>query len=137
MRGAELVRALYERYQARDWTGAAALLHPEAQLRMPATDEYLLGRQQVLAFQRNYPEPWGELRVLRAASDSAVAVAEIEIVRDADVFRCAAFWTTYEDTLLSGVEYWVTVGGDEPPSDRAVAGTDSGPLDSGVAGPGG
>ncbi len=137
MRGAELVRALYERYQARDWTGAAALLHPEAQLRMPATDEYLLGRQQVLAFQRNYPEPWGELRVLRAASDSTVAVAEIAIVRDTDVFRCAAFWTTQEDTLLSGVEYWVTVVVTSRHRTALSPRTDSGPLDSGAAGPGG
>ncbi len=134
MRGAELVRALYERYQARDWTGAAAPLHPEAQLRMPATDEYLLGRQQVLAFQRNYPEPWGELRVLRAASDSTVAVAEIAIVRDTDVFRCAAFWTTQEDTLLSGVEYWVTVVVTSRHRTALSPRTDSGPLDSGAAG---
>lgn len=120
MRDDELVRALYERYQERDWTAAAALLHPKARLRMPATDEYQLGRQQVVAFQQNYPEPWGELRVLRALCDSTVAVAEIEIVGDVDVFRCAAFWTTQENMLLSGVEYWVTVGGDEPPPDRAL-----------------
>lgn len=69
MRGDEPVKALYEPYRARDWTAAAALLHPEAQLRMPASDEYLAGRQQVLAFQQNHPERWGELRALR--DDSA------------------------------------------------------------------
>jgi hypothetical protein len=87
---------------------------------MPATDERLVGREQVIGFQRNYPEPWGELQVLLVVSDSTVAGAEVEIVSDADVFRCAAFWTVQEDMLLSGVEYWVTVGGEEPPPDRAV-----------------
>ena len=86
---------------------------------MPATDEHLVGREQVIGFQRNYPEPWGELQVLRVVSDSAVAAAEAEIVSETDVFRCAAFWTIEGDRLLSGVEYWVTVGGEEPPPDRA------------------
>jgi hypothetical protein len=53
--------------------------------------------------------------VLRVVSDSAVAVAEVEIVSDAAAFRCAGFWTIQEDMLHSGVEYWVTVGGEEPP----------------------
>jgi SnoaL-like domain len=120
MHGDQLVGTLYERYQARDWIAAAALLYPEARLHMPATDEHLVGREQVIALQRNYPEPWGELRVLRVVSDSAVAVAEVEIVSDAALFRCAGFWTIQEDMLRNGVEYWVTVGGEEPPADRAV-----------------
>jgi ketosteroid isomerase-like protein len=120
VRDDELVKALYERYQARDWISAAALLQPDAQLHMPATDEHLRGRDQVIAFQRDYPEPWGELRVVRAVADSAVAVAEVEVVAEASVFRCAAFWTVQEGLLSSGVEYWVTVGADRPPADRGA-----------------
>ncbi len=115
----DLTRTLYERYQARDWSGAAELLHPQAQVRMPATEERLVGREQVLALQRAYPEPWGELRVLRVVCDVATAVAEVEITGVQGVFRCVAFWTIHEGLLHDGVEYWVTVGGDEPPADRA------------------
>ena len=57
--------------------------------------------------------------MLRAVSDSAVPVA-VEIASDAAVFRCAGSWTIQEDMLHSGVEYRVTVGGEEPPPDRAV-----------------
>jgi hypothetical protein len=85
---------------------------------MPATDEHLVGREQVIALQRDYPEPWGDLRVLRVVSDGVVTVAEIEIVGPADLFRCAALWTIREDLLDDGVEYWVTVGSDRPPPDR-------------------
>ena len=120
MRGDQLVRSLYELYQARDWSGAAALLHPEARLRMPATGEELVGREQVIALQRDYPEPWGELRVLRVVSDPVVTVAEIEIAGPRGLFRCAAFWTVRDDLLHGGVEYWVTVGADQPPPDRAA-----------------
>ncbi len=111
----ELVRALYEHYQARDWSAAAELLHPDVQLEMPATAEVLAGRDRVVALQENYPEPWGDLSVLRLVSDGGdTAVAEIEIVGPSDVFRCAAFWDVRGGRLHHGVEYWVTVGGDEP-----------------------
>lgn len=113
----DLVRDLYERYQDRNWAAAAGLLHPDAQVSMPATAELLVGRAAVLALQTGYPEPWGDLTVLRvvAGADGRAAVAEIEVVAPAEVFRCAAFWQVHEGLLHRGVEYWVTVGGEEPP----------------------
>lgn len=111
----ELVRALYESYQARDWSAAAELLHPDAQLEMPATAEVVMGRDRVIELQEHYPEPWGDLSVLRVVSDGGdSSVAEVEIVGPSDVFRCAAFWVARGGRLHRGVEYWVTVGGDEP-----------------------
>jgi hypothetical protein len=62
----ELVRSLYEPYQAWDWPAAAGLLHRDAQLVMPATTVLFAGRDAVIKFQRRYSEPWGDLRVLRA-----------------------------------------------------------------------
>ena len=112
---ADLVRALYESYQERDWAAAADLLHPEAVLDMPATAERQVGREAVLAFQADYPEPWGDLTVLRVVGDDATAVAETEIVAPSETFRCAAFWQVRDGRLGHGVEYWVTVGGDVPP----------------------
>ena len=114
---AELVRSLYERYQDRDWAAAAGLLHPQAEVSMPATAEHLVGGDAVLALQVDYPEPWGDLTVLRVVGDPAAApaVAEIEIAGPAGTFRCAAFWDVRDGRLHRGVEYWVTVGGEEPP----------------------
>lgn len=110
----ELVRALYDNYQARDWSAAAELLHPDVQLRMPATSEVLTGRDEVMALQEHYPEPWGDLSVLRIVADGGdTAAAEIEIVGLSEVFRCAAFWEIRDGRLHHGVEYWVTVGGDD------------------------
>src|SRR5215208_2694102 len=114
----QLVRGLYERYQARDWSGAGELLHRDAELDMPATAEHLTGRDEVIALQRNYPEPWGDLRVLRVVADRGSAVAELQVVASHAEFRCAAFWLVQMGLLHRGVEYWVTVGGEEPPPDR-------------------
>ncbi len=51
-------------------------------------------------------------------------MAEVEIVGPEHVYRCAAFWTVHEGLLLSGVEHWVTVGGDELPPDRTTSAQD-------------
>ena len=114
----QLVRRLYERYQARDWTGAGELLHHDAKLEMPATAEHLTGRDQVIALQRNYPEPWGDLGVRRVLGAGDSAVAELQVIASDTEFRCAAFWVARDGLLHRGVEYWITVGGEERPPDR-------------------
>jgi ketosteroid isomerase-like protein len=115
MGASELVRRLYEAYQLRDWDAAALVLHPFATVDMPDTRERLTGREGVLDFQRNYPEPWGDLTVLRVLGGEDEACAEIEVVAPVNTFRMAAFWRAEDGLLRDGVEYWVTVGGAEPP----------------------
>jgi ketosteroid isomerase-like protein len=119
---ASQVRALYEAYQARDWATAARFLHPEAEIDLPATRERLAGRDQVMGFQRDYPEPWGVMTVHRVFGDDSGAAAEVEVVDPAGQrFALAAFWRQDDGLLRSGVEYWVTVGGEEPPPERGSA----------------
>ena len=119
MDATELVQQLYEAYQRRDWDAAAGVLHPFAAVDMPDTRERLTGREGVLDFQRDYPEPWGELSVLRVLGGPDEACAEIEVVGPDDTFRMAAFWRTENGLLRDGIEYWVTVGGEQPPAGRA------------------
>ncbi|CAN5700610.1 hypothetical protein BH18ACT13_BH18ACT13_03760 [soil metagenome] len=88
---------------------------------MPATAERLVGRSKVVEFQRDYPEPWGDLSLLRIVGKGETAAAEIEVVAEEATFRMAAFWRAGEGLLREGVEYWVTVGGEEPPPNRAHA----------------
>ena len=114
-----LVRGLYEAYQDRDFDRAAGFVHPRAVLDMPATAERLVGREAIIGFQRDYPEPWGVMTVGRVLSDTEGAAAEIGIIDPAGGrFALAAFWSSHEDLLYRGVEYWVTVGGELPPASR-------------------
>jgi ketosteroid isomerase-like protein len=120
-----MARALYTAYQARDWATAESFLHPDAVLDMPATGERLIGREQVLRFQRDYPEPWGELVVRRALGDESSAAAEVEIhAPDGQVFRMAAVWGLRDGLLASGTEYWVDPGGRPPPGRTAYLAPD-------------
>ena len=121
MSTAELTRRLYEAYGRRDWERAALCLHEDAVLEMPATRERLAGRDGVIRFQRDYPEPWGELSVLRVVDGGDTAAAEVEVVASEASFRMAAFWRSQGGLLCEGVEYWLTVGGEEPPPSRRRA----------------
>jgi hypothetical protein len=114
------VRRLYEAYQDRDWVAAAAFLHPDAVLEMPDTAERLVGRDAIIAFQRGYPEPWGILTVESVLAVAESAAAEVSVVQPSGRRFClAAFWRSDEDLLRTGAEYWVTVGGEEPPASRS------------------
>ncbi|HEY9242854.1 MAG TPA: nuclear transport factor 2 family protein [Streptosporangiaceae bacterium] len=125
MTGADMARALYTAYQARDWARAETYLHPDAVLDMPATGERLVGREQVLRFQREYPEPWGELEVLRTLGDDASAAAEVQVrAPGGDLFRMAAVWVLRDGRLASGTEYWVDPGGAPPPGRTAYRAAD-------------
>jgi ketosteroid isomerase-like protein len=122
MTPATIVRALYEAYQDRDWARAEPLLHPDVTVDMPATNERLAGRPAVLGFQRDYPEPWGDLEVSQTIggtnpADTLVA-AGVEVHAAGEVLRMAAHWECRDGLLWRGVEYWVTVGGEEPPAWR-------------------
>lgn len=116
----ELVRGLYGAYQARDWARARAYLHPGVVVRMPATAEQLDGAEAVLAFQASYPEPWGELAVGRVLEEGGLAAAEVTVLApDGGRFGFAAFWETRDGLLSRGIEYWILVGGESQPTDRA------------------
>jgi ketosteroid isomerase-like protein len=122
MDATDQVTALYEAYQARDWDRAARYLHPDAVVDLPSTAERLLGAAGVVDFQRFYPEPWGELTVLRVIGGPAECAAEVEVVDPAGSrFGMAAFWRQDDGLLRRGVEYWVTVGGEVPPAGRVTA----------------
>ncbi len=118
MDAAALTRRLYEAYQARDWDRAAGCLHPEAAVDLPATSERLAGRDQVMQFQREYPEPWGELVLRRVVAAGDSAAAEVEVRAPEGVFRMAAFWDADGGLLRHGTEYWLDPGGQPPPGRR-------------------
>src|SRR5215207_2633302 len=98
----QLVRGLYERYQARDWPAAAELLHHDAELEMPATTEHLIGRDQVIALQRNYPEPWGDLGVRRVLGAGDSAVAELQVIASDTEFAARPFGSHGMDCSTAG-----------------------------------
>ena len=54
----DVVRALWARFQARDWTGARALLRDDAKLHWITSGEHLDDADAVIRVQAIYPEGW-------------------------------------------------------------------------------
>ncbi len=116
---AEVVRALWERFEARDWEGAGRLLHPALVVEWPATAERFRAAADYLAMNRAYPEPWGHIRVLKVVSEGDRAAALVAIDAPGTGFRCAGFYHVVDGRIVHATELWVTEGGEQPPPERA------------------
>ncbi|MBX3030157.1 MAG: nuclear transport factor 2 family protein [Chloroflexi bacterium] len=116
----EVVRAFWERMQARDWDGVRATLADDVIVDWLETNERFVGASNVVSVNAAYPEGW-EIRVLRLVERDALVVAEVEVPHaGVGVFRAAAFMEVAEGRIVRSVEYWVQVGGSEPPAWRAA-----------------
>ena len=121
MTPSDVVRKFWAAIAARDWAGMADLLDPDVVVEWPASGERIVGRGNVVAVNREYPEGWA-IDVLRViGTDDDVAVSEVEVPHQGfGVFRAASFWTVRDGLIVSGREYWIGVGAEEPPAWRSA-----------------
>jgi len=116
---AAVVRALWERFEARDWDSAAELLDENVVVDWPQTRERIRGRDRVIAVNRNYPEGW-TIRVLRVLQDGDVAVSEVAVDHvDHGTFHAASFFDVAGGRIVRATEYWVDPPTGDPPVWRA------------------
>jgi ketosteroid isomerase-like protein len=119
MKSSSVVEALWDRTQARDWDGVAGLLAAEAVIEWPVSGERIVGRENYVAVNREYPEGWA-IRVLRIVADGDEVVSEVEVPHDSmGVFRAVSFWTIHDGQIIRGREYWTSLGADPRPEWRA------------------
>ncbi|MFE6098760.1 nuclear transport factor 2 family protein [Streptomyces laurentii] len=120
METSKVVEALWDRIEARDWDGAAALVAEDAVVEWPVSRERIVGRDDFIAVNREYPEGWS-IRVLRIVADGDEAVSEVEVPHEGlGVFRAVSFWSVRDGRIVRGTEYWTTLGGDPRPEWRAA-----------------
>ncbi|MER7956682.1 nuclear transport factor 2 family protein [Streptomyces sp. NPDC096030] len=114
-----IVRGFWDRMQVRDWAGLAALLADDLVVEWPASGERIVGRENFVRVNAEYPEGWS-IRVLRVVAQGAEVVSEVEVPHDTmGVHRVASFWTVGNGTITRGREYWTEVGSDPSPEWRA------------------
>ena len=111
-----MVRAFFERMEARDWDGAGACLSPDIHIEFTETGERFDG-PNFLAMNRAYPEGWAIEVVETVAAADRVAV-QVRVTQGDEVFWCAGFYTVTEGVIASGIEHWVTEGSQPPPEWR-------------------
>jgi ketosteroid isomerase-like protein len=115
----EVVRALWNRIQDRDWNGVGELVAEHAVIDWPASRERISGRDNFVAVNREYPEGWS-IHVLRIIADEDQVMSEVEVPHaELGTFRVASVWTVTDGRIRRGTEYWITVGGDQAPEWRS------------------
>lgn len=118
MNAADVIRGLWDRIEHRDWEGLSGLLHEDLVVEWPASRERIVGRDNFVAVQSEYPEGWS-IRVLRLLAQDDVVVSEVEVPHaGVGVFRAVSIWTVAEGKITHGREYWSELGVDQRPSWR-------------------
>jgi ketosteroid isomerase-like protein len=116
----EIVRALWDRMQARDWTGLGELLAEDLVVEWPVSAERIVGRANYVRINAEYPEGWS-IEVLRIVSDGPIVVSEVEVPHETmGVHRAISFWTVQNQRITHGREYWTQPGSDPSPAWRAA-----------------
>ncbi|MBY8878845.1 nuclear transport factor 2 family protein [Actinacidiphila acidipaludis] len=119
METAEVVRRLWARMQARDWDGVGEVLAPDLVVEWPVSGERIVGRENYLRINAEYPEGWS-IRVLRVVAEGNEVVSEVEVPHETmGVHRVASFWTVRDGRIAAGREYWSELGSDPAPEWRA------------------
>jgi ketosteroid isomerase-like protein len=119
MEPAQVIQQLWDRFQARDWAGAAELLADDLVVEWPVSAERIVGRENFVAVNREYPEGW-TIRVLRIVAEGEAVVSEVAVPHDTlGDFRAASFWTVRDGKIVDGREYWTSPGSDPALDSRA------------------
>jgi ketosteroid isomerase-like protein len=122
------VRALWDRFEARDWAGARALLSDDLIVELPATGERFTAADAFVEFNATYPEGW-TIQVQRVVCGGAsttpsgepadLVISEVQVPQESvGVFAVAQFAWVCDAKVVAAREFWVTCGAEEPPSWR-------------------
>ncbi|MGO4461538.1 nuclear transport factor 2 family protein [Streptomyces sp. M-16] len=123
----KVVAQLWERIEAHDWDGVAALIAEDAVIEWPVSGERIVGRANFVAVLRDEGEDsaddersLGAVEVLRILADGDLVVTEVEIPEEHVVYRAVSLWTVRDGEIVGAREYWTSPGQDPAPRWRAV-----------------
>lgn len=143
------MRTIWDRFEARDWASARALMADDLVVELPATGERFRTADAYIAFNAEYPEGWtlDVHRVVSAGTSTALdgseaelVVSEVQVPHDgAGLFAVAQLAWVRDGVLVSAREFWVTCGEDAPAWRAALVERYDGRLtaDAGASGGGG
>jgi ketosteroid isomerase-like protein len=116
MTPADVVRALYDRMQARDWASAAACMAPSARIQYTATGEQFTGAG-FMAMNEAYPEGW-TIEVIDIVATGDRVAAQVRVPNGGQIDWVSGFYTVTDGVIVEGTEHWVTDGLEPAPDWR-------------------
>jgi SnoaL-like domain len=97
---------LWHALEARDWEGAAALLHEACVADWPTTNERFVGRDAFIAVNRAYPGDW-HLSIERFVAEGDTVVTQVRAVTGDVVDVAISFFEVENDLIMRITDWWV------------------------------
>jgi predicted SnoaL-like aldol condensation-catalyzing enzyme len=92
-------------FEARDWEGAAALLHDEFVAEWPLSNERFVGRDSFIEVNRAYPGDW-HITILRVVAEGDSVVTHVRVVIGDEVDQAISFFDLKDGLILKEVDWW-------------------------------
>jgi len=103
----ELVQGLWRAIGGRDWETAATLLHDDFVQEWPQSGERIVGRDDALAVNREFPGGPPHMTVRRAVSGGDLGVMETELVyADGSRFHGVSIVEVREGRIVRETDYF-------------------------------
>jgi ketosteroid isomerase-like protein len=77
--GGQVAEAVWKALARRDWDGARALLHDDFVQEWPQSKERIVGRDNAIAINQNYPGGLPTMRFRRTLAGGDLAVLQVEL----------------------------------------------------------
>ena len=113
----DIVRAFWERMEARQWDGARLLLADDLVVLWPATLERFEGADTFIALNQAYPGDW-HIEVQSVIADGRDVLAWVHVRIGDQLSLCAQRATVTERLIRSTTDLWVDEGETQPPAWR-------------------
>lgn len=113
----EIVRAIWERTDARDWRGVAELVDPTFVCEWPESHERFMGRDAWIMMNVNNPNRW-RLRVDDVVASGDTAATKVRVADENGILHAASFWTVRDGRAIRVIEYYTREGSASPPEWR-------------------
>ena len=115
----EVVRRLWELFEARDWEGAAELVHQDLVVDWPWSGERIRGRRHFILVNQHHPAPDWHIEVRRLVAEGDHVVSEVIVPYRGGVSQAASFFELRDGRIAHITEYWIDFGLQAPPEYRA------------------
>jgi ketosteroid isomerase-like protein len=114
----DTVRALWERFDARDWGAAGELLADDVVVEWPHSGELIRGRPNVIGVNADYPGKW-RIQILELIGAGDRVASEVQVSNGDESFWAASFFQVRGGLIQHIRELWVDPPAGPPPSWRS------------------
>jgi limonene-1,2-epoxide hydrolase len=115
----QVVAEFWSRIQARDWDGVGRLLADDVVIDWPSEQVRIRGRDNVVEFNRTYPEGWS-IEVKRIVAEGSTVVSEVRVPHtELGPYYTVGLWEVEDGRIARGREYWLEERYEAPSAERA------------------